>query len=115
MDVVYNLILVIHLVAWAVILGGWLTRLREPRVVPGVLHAALTAVVAGIAMVGIASASDAVDDPNNAKIGVKLVVALVVTALAWVGHRKGSDVKPGIVHTMGALTVANIAVAALWT
>lgn len=115
MEVLYGIVLVIHLLSWATVLGAWLTRLREPRVVTGVLHAALTALVAGIVMVGIGSASDAVDDPNNAKMGVKLIVALAVAVLAWIGQQKAADVRPGLVHAMGALTVANVAIAVLWT
>jgi hypothetical protein len=86
MVLVYEVVLILHIISWAVIIGAWLTHLHPPVVVTGVPHAAAAALLTGIALTGIASASDAVADPNNAKIGVKLVVALIVTVLAYLGH-----------------------------
>ena len=113
MELLYNVVLVLHLVGWAIVLGGWFATLKDPGVYRGTLHGALTALVTGLIMVGIASASDAVHDPDNAKVGAKLVVALVVTILAVLARRKGSDVAPWVKHTIGGLTLVNICIAVL--
>lgn len=114
MNTLYDVLLVLHLVSWAIVLGGWIATLRQPGVYRGTLHAALGALVTGIAMVGIASSSEAVDDPDNTKIAVKLLVALVVVILAFGARRKGDDAPVGVKHAIGALTLVNICVAVLW-
>ena len=113
MEHVYHLVLVLHIIGWAIVLGGTLVNLRPPRIVKGVLHGALTALVTGLIMVGLAEA--VLDgDVNHVKIGVKLVVALVVTALVVVASRRKEDATTGMVGGIAALTALNIAVAVLW-
>jgi len=115
MDVVYGLLVVLHLVGWAIVLGGCLVTLRQPAFPKGALHGALTALVTGIVMVGLRSAEvGGPEPPDNAKIGVKLVVALVVTALVWYGTRKPEKVTRGLVGATLGLTLVNILVAVLW-
>ncbi|MEP7765677.1 hypothetical protein [Sanguibacter sp. 25GB23B1] len=113
MDILYDLLLVLHLVGWAIVLGGWFATLKDPGVYRGTLHGALTALVAGILMVGIASASDDVRDPDTTKVAVKLLVALAVTVLAVLARRKGTDVAPWVKHAIGGLTLVNVVVAVL--
>jgi len=115
MQLTYDILLIVHIVCWAIVIGAWLTRMRDPRIVPGVLHGALGALVTGIAMTGIASASDSVADVDNTKIGVKLIVALVVTVLAYLGQRDADATKPAIFHSVGALAIVNVCIAVLWT
>lgn len=113
MELLYNLVLVLHLVGWAIVLGGWFATLKSPGVYRGTLHGVLTALVTGVVMVGIASSSDAVHDPDNTKVGIKLLVAVVVTVLAVLARRKGDAVAPGVKHAIGGLTLVNVAVAVL--
>ncbi|MFP5336592.1 MAG: hypothetical protein ACLGIV_14905 [Actinomycetes bacterium] len=112
MAFVYDLLLILHFLGLAAIIGGYLTVLRSPRIVVGMVHGALTQLVTGVAMVGLAQA--ALDEEvDNAKIGVKLLVALVVAVLAFANRRK-EDVSPGVVHAVGGLAVLNVVVAVLW-
>lgn len=115
MDLLYDVIVFVHLVGMAAVVGSWLSVLRAPRIVPGMVHGALTQVVTGLALVGLRE-SDVVDDEplNHAKIGVKLSVALVVVVLAWINRRRTDAVPPALVHTIGGLALLNVAVAALW-
>lgn len=115
MQLTYDILLILHIVSWAIVIGGWLTHMREQRVGPGVFHGAATALVTGVAMTGIASASETVADVDNTKIGVKLIVALVVTVLAYVGQREKDAPKPAVFHAIGALAVVNVCIAILWT
>jgi hypothetical protein len=120
MEFLYNVFVALHFIGWAIVLGGYLASLRSPGLYKGVFHGALTALVAGIAMVGIGEASVWGDGgPDMAKIGVKLVVALVIAVLAFVAKRQGAKsadgaVAPGVKHAIGGLTLVNILVAVFW-
>ena len=116
MKVVYELLIVLHLLGMAAVVGSWFAVLRSPRILPGMVHGALLQLVTGLAMVGLRE-SGAYKDPdgtlNHAKIGVKLGVALVVAVLGWVNRRRG-DAPRGVVHTIGGLALVNVLVAVLW-
>jgi len=114
MELLYNVLVVLHLVGWAIVLGGTLVNLRTPKIATGVLHGILTALVTGILLVGIGSASDEIHDPNTTKVAVKLVVALVVTGLVVYGTRRPEKVTRGLVGAIAGLTVVNVAIAVLW-
>ncbi|MEE6280704.1 hypothetical protein [Georgenia sunbinii] len=114
MTILYNVLLVLHLVGWAIVLGGTVTNIRKPRIAPGVLHGALTALVTGILMVGVAEA--ALDtDINHMKIGIKLVIAAIVTVLVILAGRRKDGPTSGAVGAIAGLTVVNIAIAVLWS
>ena len=114
MDLVYNLLIVLHLLGWAIVLGGALVNLRTPKIATGVLHGILTALVTGILMVGIASAGIAGHDPNTTKVAVKLVVAVAVATLVILGVRKPARVTTGYLGAIAGLTALNVAIAVLW-
>jgi hypothetical protein len=118
MSFVYHLLVVAHLLGMATIVGSYFVVLRSPRVLPGMLHGALLQLVTGLAMVGLRE-SKVYDDPDgsldHAKIGVKLLIALVVTVLAWMHRKRGEDAPAGVVHAIGGLTIANVLVAVLWS
>lgn len=114
MEFLYHLLLVLHLLGWAIVLGGVLVNLRSAKIPKGVLHGILTALVTGLLMVGLASASDELRDPDNAKVAVKLVIALVVTALVVYGVRKPRKVTTGYLGAIAGLTAVNVAVAVFW-
>ena len=107
-----GILLVLHMIGWAIVLGATVTNLRPPRIAKGVTHGALTALVAGILLVGLAEMGDR--DVDNVKIAVKLVVSLAVTALAIYGARREEKVTAALVGSVAGLTVLNIAVAVLW-
>ena len=115
METLYLVLLVFHLLGWAVVFGGAFANLRTPKIVPGMVHGILTALVTGIAMVGLASAGVAGGDPNNVKAGIKLVIALVVAFLVITGLRRPEKATTGYVATIVGLTALNIAIAVLWT
>ncbi|MFI2755172.1 hypothetical protein ACGIF2_17220 [Cellulomonas sp. P22] len=114
MTVVYHLLLVLHLLGWAIVFGGALAGMKKPALPAGALHGILTALVTGILMVGIASADLAGHEPDNAKIAVKLVIALVATGLVVYGARKPEKVTRGFLGAVVGLVVVNVAVAVLW-
>ena len=52
-------------------------------------------------------------DVNNAKFAVKLLVLLVILALVW-ANRSKTPAAPKVFQAIGALTVADIAIAVFW-
>jgi hypothetical protein len=117
MDVVYNLVVVIHLLGMAAVVGGYLTVLRKPRVLGIMRDGVGTALVAGVVLVGLAESGAVDEDLNHAKIAVKLGVAIVVLVLAIVGARRDKEGKDTatLAHLVGGLAIVNVMVAALWS
>ncbi len=120
MDVVYRLLVLVHLIGMAALVGSYLTVLRRPRVLAIMRDAAGVQLLTGLALVGLVE-SGAVDHGplDRVKFAVKLVVAAVVLALAIVGARRqrraGDDVTSALAHAIGGLALLNVAVAVLWT
>lgn len=118
MDIVTNLLVLVHLIGMACIVGGWIS-LRARGVESG---AGLTVVVwgarfqllTGLALVGIHESQK--DPLNHAKIGVKLAVAIACAACAEMAAaraRRGAE-NQRLIDYAGLLGIVNTAVAALW-
>jgi hypothetical protein len=114
MELLKNVLVVLHLIGWAIVLGGTLVNLRTPKIATGVLHGAVTALVTGVLIVGVSEMSDDLRDPNMVKIAVKLVIALVITGLVVVGQRRPEKVTTGYLGLIAGLTALNVAIAVLW-
>ena len=113
MQILKDVVLIRHFLGPAAIIGGVLAQMRQTpkRVDALVVHGALTQMVTGVALVGL---DQALDDPvDNTKVGIKLVILLVITVLAW-RHRKAEAVATWVWATIGLLTVVNIAIAVIW-
>jgi hypothetical protein len=123
MDLVYRLLVLLHLLGMAALVGSYLTVLRRPRVLGIMRDAAGVQLLTGLVMVGLVESGAVDHDPlDRAKITVKLVVAAVVLAVAVVGarrdrgHRRRAGRTPDrLAHVVGGLAVANAAIAVLWT
>lgn len=114
MDLVKNLLVLLHLLGMAAIVGGWLVVIREPRILPSIVWGARAQILTGLLLVGVVEAGT--EPVNNAKIGVKLLVALAVVACAEIANarQKRGEANPTLVNAAGALAVLNAAIAALW-
>jgi hypothetical protein len=115
-EIVRQLLLFLHFVGLAVLIGGFLAQLPAARKGPAkpataMLHGALTQLVTGVALVGVNQGLD--KEVDNAKIGVKLVVLLVLLALILVGRRR--TVTTPVFMTIGALAIVNVSIAVFWT
>ena len=113
MDIVKGIVLVLHLVGWAIVLGSTIAGLRQTKLYRGAVHGVLTALVTGILMVGLIEMGDG--DVNHIKIAVKLVIALLVTGLVIYAHRNPDKVSKGMLGAIVGLTVTNVAIAVLWS
>lgn len=116
MDFLINVFLAFHIIGIASLLGGFLMQMKamgegQGRIVTGMLHGAWTMLVTGLALVGLNEADDA--DVNHVKIGVKLAVLVVITAMCYV-KRDEERVPAPYLGAVGLLTTANIFIATLW-
>jgi hypothetical protein len=116
MDVLIDVVLGLHIVGIAALLGGFLVQMKamgagEARVNPAMLHGGWTMLVTGLALVGLNQADD--QEVDNAKIAVKLTVLLVILGLVYV-NRDEERVAPPVFGAIGALTTANVFVATVW-
>jgi hypothetical protein len=117
MNTIKHVFLVIHILA---VLGGLLLLLTslpklQKTIHVGFLHAMLTALVAGLALVGIDTSLHASDPVkyealNHGKVGIKFLVLLVILALT-IKNKKKSEVSTGIWAGLIALTLANVFIA----
>jgi len=84
---------------------------KNPRKLhPGVLHAGLTALIAGVAMVGMHNSVKPDEPLNHTKVGIKLVVLIVILALGYRNVKK-PQLSKNVWLTMIGLTVFNIVIA----
>lgn len=115
MAVILHLVLVLHLLGMAAILGGFVAERTGGRGLPIMLWGARAQVITGLLLVGLAQLGRMGFYGN--KIGVKLLVAITVmacTEIATASTRRGEP-KPLLVPAAAALTVVNVLVAVLWT
>lgn len=113
MEFLYNVLLVLHFVGLALLLGAFLVQVRDPEktVTRWMFDGALTQLVTGVAMVGIASAGALEGEkPNNTVVAIKLLVVVVITIIAFIGKRKPAP-QTGLWALVGLLTLVNIIVA----
>ncbi len=107
----------IHILSVVVIMVLLLSQMNksERRINPAVFHSALTALVAGLVMVGIRMPlhnqnSNKWPLLNNAWVGTKFMILLVILVLVYQNYRK-PVVKNSIWAALLALTTANILIA----
>ena len=114
MDLIRQILLFVHILGFAALLGGLLVQLSgtERRVNSAIRDGSGTAFLAGLALVGVLEAGDG--DVNHAKVGVKLVIGLVVLVLVMANLRK-ERIADGLFFGILALTVLNIGVAVFWS
>ncbi|ATL71882.1 hypothetical protein [Nocardia terpenica] len=115
MTVVYNLVVVAHLLGLAAVIGGYAAG--RPTVGEVMVWGARAQILTGLVLVGMADSIHSLDKHLDlAKIIVKLVIAVAVAGLAEMGHadaKRGKAVA-GMTHAAGVLAIANVFVAVLW-
>ncbi|MFC7402185.1 hypothetical protein [Citricoccus sp. GCM10030269] len=116
MTVLNAILLAVHIVSAAAIVGGWLAHFKNPTVTPSQWWGAIGMALSGLLLVGVLEISNSAE-VNYLKITVKLVIGLSVFLAALLGRRKenkGEPVSTGLAHAVGGLGLINILVAVLW-
>ncbi|UVJ41088.1 hypothetical protein [Arthrobacter sp. CJ23] len=116
MSILFSILVFLHIVGAAMIVGYWIATMKEPTVHPRQRDGAFLQLLTGIAMMGLLPfMPDA--DPNYFKLGIKFAIGVAVAVLAVIGSRKvkkGEAVSTGIAHGVGGLALVNIAIATIW-
>jgi hypothetical protein len=115
MIIVYNIMVFLHIVGAAMIVGIWIGNMKKPTVHPRQFDGAALQIITGIVMMGLIPALDM--NANYFKLGIKFAIALAVGVLAFMGRRKykkGEDISAGLAHGVGGLALLNVAIATLW-
>ena len=115
MEILYNVFVFLHIVGAAMIVGIWIGNMKKPTVHPRQFDGAALQLITGVIMMGLIPALDL--DANYPKLIVKLLIALVVGVLAFIGRRKykaGEPISAGLAHAVGGLALLNVAIATLW-
>lgn len=114
MEFVEHVLVFVHFLGLAALIGGAFVQITasDKVVNRAMLDGALTQLVTGIALVGVIQG--ALDEElDNAKVGVKLAVLLVIVGLSWVNRKKPS-IPTGIWATILGLAVLNVGIAVFW-
>ena len=114
MEILREILLTLHLLGMAIIVGGYFTVIRSPKVLPGMLHASYLQLITGLLLMGLAEMGDG--EVNHMKIGIKLLLAIAVTVFAIIGKRKekanpDQGASAAMSHATGWAAIAAVIVA----
>jgi hypothetical protein len=112
MSAINTVVYLIHILSVIGILGLLLHQWnKNPRKLnPGVLHAGLTALLAGVVMVGLHDSVKPDEPLNHTKVGIKLLVLIIILALGYKSVKK-PELSKNVWLTMTGLTILNIIIA----
>jgi len=115
MNAIYYTAFAIHIVCVVAILGMLLSQVKksEKKLNPGVVHATLTALIAGLVMVGLFTKVHPDEVLNHTKFGVKGLVIAVILTLGYQNVKK-AVLKNSVWATMLGLTILNVVIASAW-
>jgi chromate transport protein ChrA len=115
MNIVYHIAFGFHLLCIVAILALLLLQInKSPRKLnPGVVHATLTALIAGVVMVGLYEKVNVDEVANHAKFGVKGLIIAVLLTLGYKNIKK-PELKSSVWIAMLALTLTNVFIAYIW-
>lgn len=116
MSILFNVLLFLHIVGAAMIVGFWIATMKQPTVHPRQRDGAFVQLITGIAMMGILPMLPNAH-PDYVKLGIKFAIGLAVAVLAVIGSRKvkkGEPVSTGLAHGVGGLALINIGIATIW-
>ncbi|MBB3156828.1 putative membrane protein YqjE [Microbacterium proteolyticum] len=116
MEILRDVVVLVHLVGFAVLFGAWTVEAvaRRVRVTPLMNNALGISLLTGL----ILSAPWGLDHGlNYVKIGVKLVVLLVIGALIGIGsarQKRTGSLSPALFWPVGILALLNAGLAVIW-
>ncbi|WP_156754064.1 hypothetical protein [Actinokineospora pegani] len=113
MEFVRDLLVFLHLLGMGTLVGTFLIALRAKaaEVNKGWLHGGALQLITGIALMALAPATGA--EYDHIKLGTKLLVLVVIGALAMVFTARRAN--PGwLTPALGGLVVLNVGLAVFW-
>lgn len=112
MDILQLIVLFLHFVGAAALVGGWLATFKQPTVLYWQHIGAWIQLVTGLVLVGLIEMQGG--ELNHMKIGIKAIILIAVLVAAIIGRRKvkkNEPVSKGLAHAVGGLSLINIALA----
>jgi len=115
MSAINTVLYVVHILCVIAILFLLLHQWdKNPRKFnPGILHAGLTALIAGLAMVGMWGSVHPDEVLNHTKVGVKLLILITILVIGYKNVKKPVLAKNTWLLLIG-LTTTNVLIASLW-
>lgn len=113
MDILKIILVILHFIGIAALLGSFLVEVKEiaagkGKVLVGMLHGSLTMLVTGLLLVVLAEMGPG--DVNHMKIGIKLAAIIAIVVLVFV-FRKKDPAPSWALWAIGGLTLLNIVIA----
>ena len=117
MELVKESLVLIHLAGMAVLVGVFLTGMKKKSDYPftAMMWAGIVQLVTGVLLVGVGYGLG--ESPDNAKIGVKLILVVAVLVATIIGRKrqaKGESKLQPFFHAAGGLATLSLVIAVLW-
>jgi drug/metabolite transporter (DMT)-like permease len=117
MELLKESLVLIHLAGMAVLVGVFLTGMKKKSDYPftAMMWAGIVQLVTGVLLVGVGYGLG--ESPDNAKIGVKLILVVAVLVATIIGRKrqaKGEAKLQPFFHAAGGLATVNLIIAVLW-
>jgi uncharacterized membrane protein SirB2 len=119
MSALYEVLVVLHFIGMAGLVGGLLVGISEKplRIKVAALHSGLLVLLAGIFLMIVNSIQHAKDETvellNHSKLGVKLLVVVVILILGFLNVKK-EEVRKQLYFSIFGLALTNIVIAVIW-
>ena len=116
MKLVLDIFLVLHLLAFATIVGGVLAETKNfkhgAKVNPGILHGSWLALITGLVMAGVLPFAEPDETLNGTVLAVK---GLALTAIFFIGYtfQKKDQTPKWVVPSVGLLAVIAVSTAVI--
>ena len=78
MDILHSILVAVHIVSAAAIVGGWFAHFRNPTVTTSQWWGSVGMIVSGVVLFGLAMSGE----PNHMKLGVKFLIGVIVFVAA---------------------------------
>jgi hypothetical protein len=117
MSFVYNVLLFLHFIGMAMLVGGFLSQMRAvPRqVTQWMRDGAFTQLLTGLALGGLAGSGIGTDQNfSPAAVGTKILIALIVAVACIVGMRQPAEKQQTWWALAGGLAILNVLLAVFW-
>lgn len=119
MAFVYDILVVLHFIGMAGLVGGLIVGVTEKplKIKKAALHSGLLVLLAGIFMIIVNSVQHASDSSvemvDHGKVGMKLLVVAIILIIGFKNLAKNEMAKKTYMTMLG-LSVLNILIAVLW-
>lgn len=112
MQIAHQILVLLHLIGFAALLGGVLIQLRErePEVNAAMLYGGYAELLTGVAL--FAWAETGPGDAPTGRLVIKTVVTVVIVVLV-AANRKYASVPRGLWALIGGLTLVNLVLSVL--